>query len=674
MSNEKPVKNTPNQVTLMSMSGMKLPKPSIQPSAAVPPGLSSPQEFPPLAAPQPVAPPKLQKKVTGSNLVLGTIKPVVPVLPGQQSRTLVPTKENRETLISQKLADISGASCSTEHESVIEATVARPSAKPKLRAKQSAIGSSRKNAQSKSSSSEVPAPNAAAAAEPKFLSISASENSQKLTEARPHPGKLDITAAKDASKIEMESIASSSAQSKSVDPAATLSATSQPLTPATSLSSASRQIQSRTIRVVSTPKAENPPRLITASPSIVSVAPSTVASKQISRRASLSSIYPPGTPVSEKISDNASFTSTSMSRANSPPPSKVGSAPVRQYTKSQQRKERQVRARQAEEVLTKKEDSSTKAIAEEPVQAPIIGRKKKTRKPTRGTTESTPVATRPSSPTPKDEIFQDRTRPATPIKENYKEISVQKDAKESETPASPVASSSSDHHQKNLLSAVSILSTLQKSGEVSSTLLDLFKGAPGINFRFEINQQDLAEQNIPVLSDAQRRQIESGGAVVLDMINNKRVILLPDHSTLPGLTEEEAQRYLELRQRILSSTELAKFSSTRCDIAHYLHAGPQPANTAPPKPIRGCSAPEDLSVLINRFVASASAPALAAATYPPYFNSAPLTDEGMQRAKDVQFETAEQDMLASRKETEIYEKKFNGLLKRNRRLLVGNSS
>lgn len=652
----------------MSLSGMKLSKPSIQPSTAVPPGLSSPQDFPPLAAPQPVAPPKLQKKVTGSNLILGTIKPVVPVLPGQQSRALAPTKENRESLIAQKLEDISGAPCSTEHECVIEATAARPGVKPKLKAKQSVIGSSRKNTQSKSGSSEAPALNAAGA-EPKPLSLSASENLQKLTEKRPHPGKLDITAAKDASKIEIESITSSSMQSKFLD---LVSAISQPLTPA--LSSASRQIQSRTIRVISTPKAENPPRLIPASPSIVSVAASVVASKQISRRPSLSSIHPPGTPVSEKISDNASFTSTSMSRANSPPPSKVGSAPVRQYTKSQQKKERQVRARQAEEVLIKKEDSSAKTITEEPVQAPIIGRKKKTKKPTRGTTDSTPVATRPSSPTPKDEVFQDRTRPATPIKESYKEISVQKDTKESETPASPVASSSSDHHQKNLLAAASILSSLQKSGEVSSTVLDLFKGAPGINFRFEINQHDLTEQNIPVLSEAQRRQIESGDAVVLDMINNKRVVILPDHSTLPGLTEEEARRYLELRQRIMSSTELAKFNSARCDIARYLHAGPQPVNTAPPKPIRNYHTTEGLTLLVNRFVASASAPALAAATFPPYFNSAPLTAEGMQRAKDVQFEIAEQDMLTSRKETEICEKKFNGLLKRNRRLLVGNSN
>lgn len=670
MSNEKSVKNALNEVNSMSVSGMKLPKPSIQPSAAVPPGLSSPQDFPPLAAPQPVAPPKLPKKVTGTNLILGTIKPVVPVLPGQQSRALVLTKENRENFIAQKLEDISGATCSTEHESVIEATAARPSSKPKLKAKQSATGSSRKNAQSKSGSSEAPAPDVAGA-ESKPLSIPASENLQKLMEKRPHPGKLDITAAKDASKIEMESITSSSVQSKFVDP---VSAISQPFTPATSLSSATRQIQSRTIRVISTSKAENPPRLIPASPSIVSVAASVVASKQLSRRGSLSSIHPPGTPVSEKISDNASFTSTSMSRANSPPPSKVGSAPVRQYTKSQQKKERQVRARQAEEVLTKKEDSSAKAITEEPVQAPIIGRKKKTKKQTRGTTDSTPVATRPSSPIPKDEGFQDRTRPATPIKESYKEISVQKDTKEPETPASPVVSSSSDHHQKNLLAAASILSSLQKSGEVSSTVLDLFKGAPGINFRFEINQQDLAEQNIPELSEAQRRQIESGDAVLLDMTNNKRIVILPDHSTLPGLTEEEAQRYLELRQRIMSSTELSKFNSTRCDIARYLHANPQPANIAPPKAIRNYHTTEDLSVLVNRFVASASAPALAAATFPPYFNSAPLTDEGMQRAKEVQFGIAEQDMLTSRKETEICEKKFNGLLKRNRRLLIGNSN
>lgn len=84
----------------------------------------------------------------------------------------------------------------------------------------------------------------------------------------------------------------------------------------------------------------------------------------------------PGTPASEMISDTASVTSfsVSISRAGSPPLSKVGTAPIRGTTKSQQRKQRKDVLKQ--ETKTLAETSKT----EEAEHAPVIGRKKKQKK------------------------------------------------------------------------------------------------------------------------------------------------------------------------------------------------------------------------------------------------------------------------------------------------------
>lgn len=593
------------------------------------------------------------------------------MLPGQQNRTQAPAKESQESQIVPPSEDVDAPANSADPEK-LESTGTRSGVKSKLKIKLPAANS-RRNPRSQNVSDVLTTKT--------VPPIPAESNSratpQKATEKR-HPGKLDIAAAKDASKKDLESVAASSSQNKSAPPASVNSAVSRPTTPATAVSQASgvsmlRQTQPRTIRVLPTPKLETPPRLNPASPSIVNAPASIAAGKQQSRRASLSSIHPPGTPASEKISDNASFTSTSMSRANSPPPSKVGSAPVRQVTKSQQKKERQVRAKLAEE-SSKNEGSSAKAITEMPVQAPIVGRKKKAKKATRGTADSTPMATRPSSPTPKDEVPPEKpvSRPATPVKDSKKDNTVQKTLQEPDTPASPVASSSGDH-QKNAFTAASILSSLQKSGDVSLAIQDLFKGVSGVNYRFELTQSDLTEHTTPVLTEAQRRQIESGEAVALELSNNKRVVLLPDRRALCGLTNEQAQRYLELRKKALSTTEPAIFNSSRHDIDRYIQAISQATAAVLPKSA-STSSTEDFFELINRFVVSNSTPASVAATTPSYWSSAPLTEEAMVRKLSVRgIEEAEQAMLASRKETEGLEKKLNGLLKRNRRLIFGNS-
>lgn len=584
----------------------------------------------------------------------------------------MPAKGYRESQIAPPLEDIDAPVSSVDIDNYPETTGTKSGVKSKLKTKLPAANT-RRNPRSKNVSDFLT--NKAVLPVPPESDIKPTP--QKAMEKR-HPGKLDIAAAKDASKKDLESVATSSGQNKSMAPASDSSAISRPTTPATAVSQTSgasivRQSQPRTIRVLPTPKVETP-RFNPASPSVLNPSVSIAAGKQQhSRRASLSPIHPPGTPVSEKVSDNASFTSASMSRANSPPPTKVGSAPVRQVTKSQQKKERQVRAKLAEE-SSKNEGSSTKAVPEMPVQAPIVGRKKKAKKATRGTADSTPMATRPSSPVPKDEVSQEAvSRPATPAKEVKKDPTVPKEDQEPERAASPVASSSGDHHPKNVFTAASIIAGLQKSGDILPVIQDLFKGVSGVNYRFDLSHSDLVDPEIPELSEAQRRQIEDGEPIALELGNNKHVVLLPSSRTLRGFTKDQAQRYLELSKKALSTTEPTMFNSSRHDIDRDIHVVSHTAGAAPPKST-AASSTEDPFELTNRFVASASAPASAAATMPSYWSAAPLTEEAMARKLSIRsVEDAEQAMIASRKETEGLEKRLNALMKKNRRLIFGNS-
>lgn len=166
----------------------------------------------------------------------------------------------------------------------------------------------------------------------------------------------------------------------------------------------------RTIRLTNTPKTEAPPS--NAAP--VVTLPNAAAHRFPSRQPSVSSINHPGTPSSDhiSISDNISITSTSQSRANSPPPaSRVGSAPVRDKTKSQQKKDRQIRAKQLEEaeIAKVKAAEASKVAAQEIEQEAVVSRIKKSKKdkpakppkPAKSayaTTDNTPTVSRPPSP------------------------------------------------------------------------------------------------------------------------------------------------------------------------------------------------------------------------------------------------------------------------------------
>lgn len=244
------------------------------------------------------------------------------------------------------------------------------------------------------------------------------------TSKRKHPGKLDIAAA-----VEKQAPATASNAASTVTPADVgtpikqlrnvsqpLSAPSVPASPSASIPSPAFKTAPRTLRVVqtATPKTESPPPVQPVSTPAIGKLPS--------RKPSVASMNLPGTPSSEHVSmsDNISMTSTSQSRANSPPPpgvSRVGSAPIREKTKSQQKKDRQERAKAKEEEDKAKLLKGGNVIAEEPAQEAIISRKKKEKKekapkpvkpkevtpkaePT--TTDTTPTVSRPVSPGPQE--------------------------------------------------------------------------------------------------------------------------------------------------------------------------------------------------------------------------------------------------------------------------------
>lgn len=158
-----------------------------------------------------------------------------------------------------------------------------------------------------------------------------------------------------------------------------------PLTTASRVSESSTARQPRILRVVETPK----PEIVAPIAKPPSVAASAiVTNKNGSRRQSLSSTSRPDSPPGDLGSEADTFASTSVSRANSPPQAnRIGSAPVRSVTKSQAKKERRQKAKEAE--AKKVEDVPA---TEETVQAPIIGRKRKTKKAPSSSVEAAPPA------------------------------------------------------------------------------------------------------------------------------------------------------------------------------------------------------------------------------------------------------------------------------------------
>lgn len=409
---------------------------------------------------------------------------------------------------------------------------------------------------------------------------------------RQHPGKLDITAATETMKLEAsismpQFIAAASskpgtplmrARESSVPPSP--SSTSRPSTPAAVETPIKRTTQPRTIRLIATPKAEIPPVVTPSVPVLGNIAqprPSPIA-RLPSRRPSIASTTIPGTPVSEKISDNASMTTESISRAGSPLQSKVGSAPVRIKTKSQQKKDRQERAKLVEESQLSQDGSPG---VEDVMQGPILGRKKKTKKATMvGTTAaSTPGSTRPASPIAapaklkEPQVVEEspldspsNPPPASPpppppprlvAKITTKLVDPLKTI-ESKPPVIP------EVEKKAANLPTSVIAELHASGDLMASALEFFKTVPGLNFRAEITAADLANAAPqPPLSPEELAHLDVGRPVRRGGADGRvasRVLITPSRKYLRGLASDLEDRYLDLERFILTSRPPLKYT------------------------------------------------------------------------------------------------------------------
>lgn len=372
---------------------------------------------------------------------------------------------------------------------------------------------------------------------------------------RQPPGKLDISAATKAPENDTPSTWSTKQdiQPKPIRTVSATASTSVPASPAATSTGSpiKKPIGAKTLRVVATPRTESPPHLppITTLPQVPTV------EKLRSRQASIASIYQPGTPASDLISDTASFTSTSISRANSPPllGGKVGSAPIRKKTKSQAKKDRQERARQAEE------ERAMDELTPEPevVQAPIVGRKKKAKKP---------------ASNPKPHTAQTKNQPETyklsakeeeELEELYQANMAAKRAAAVRAsipspPVQPIADPEPPQDEKSKFTAQSILADLQKTGELVASALEFFKppssslthaskaasmsggpvGPPDPKIHF-------TEADLEAL--AKKHPIRLSGQ---DGTSDCRTLITPQGKLFWGLTQELEEKALELEKRI----------------------------------------------------------------------------------------------------------------------------
>lgn len=335
----------------------------------------------------------------------------------------------------------------------------------------------------------------------------------------------------------------------------------------------------KTLRVVPTPKTE-----LSAMTLPVAVRSTT-------------SVVRPDTPGSEVISDSASIVSAgmSLSRASSPPPSRVGTAPLRTATKSQQRK--------ARKELVKKDTESivTTPKAEPEVEiAPITGRKKKQRKEKTVTASpaGTPTESRPGTPIAsqaasaqvheakktedaKDDssAYRSTAHETMSLTEDKPPVRVDAKAKGNESGES----GNSDPNGNRLTSVQptpsSTFQQLIEAGAFPGGIdsLSFVKPITGLNDKHhhgaqpstsllakDLLEKDLLEpQTKSIVNEEDQASLLSGRAV-RKLVDGLRVMLTPYGDCVRNLTPEEEDRFLALQERVAEeAASPAAFVSTR---------------------------------------------------------------------------------------------------------------
>jgi len=329
---------------------------------------------------------------------------------------------------------------------------------------------------------------------------------------RPHPGKIDISKAISMPEKDLPSSTTSAGPPKSEflarrrAPSLTSSASSRPGTPAAiATGSPIRRTSTlaRTLRITGTPSEVTPTSVSstgavgsstsTAQPVSTSVAVS--ASKVSSRRPSVSSLNAPGTPGSEYV-DSISLASASVSRASSPPP-----LATNKKAEKKARKQKQKQAQTEVEAIPVKEPTEE--------QAPILSRKKKTKKPGDGPTgkrtvasSSTPQVSRPPSPKleENDEDIENVIS-AEPEQLNGDDIETpaektpERPATASEPEPSQPSASNTEKENEKPLTAAAILRALESTHQLALSTLSLLKPLTETKGR-----NWLADQNPPASS------------------------------------------------------------------------------------------------------------------------------------------------------------------------------
>lgn len=389
---------------------------------------------------------------------------------------------------------------------------------------------------------------------------------EKKVEKKAIPGVLNIAAATRAATSAGKSNPSSTVTSAVEKPD---DAAFPALPTPSSISSPAARAAPKTLRVVSTPKAETPV-LISAGP----VAPPPL-------RHAFSGLQRPETPGSVDInSDSASIVSASASasRTNSPPPgpARIGSAAVRSTTKSQQRK--------ARKEATKKEAVAiaSQAKPEPEVEiAPILGRKKKQkREPKSAASKETTPATdsRPQSPGPadRDRPVEREEKPAVEEKVSTYRQAVNESMsleeplvprsrrKESTVPATgeplkPVV-------DRPLPSPAAVLQVLVQQGLISDVeALALLKTVASTSHRPEqyapvIPKDGVTEVKLMITEEDQQSLLS--GKPVRKVVDGSRVLFTPNGNCVRNLSSAEEERYLELQASIAAKSD---------DPAAYVH-------------------------------------------------------------------------------------------------------
>ena len=486
---------------------------------------------------------------------------------------------------------------------------------------------------------------------------------EELTAKRRQPAPLDMK------QLEGKALGQSSPETPKKENRSTINETSsQPSTPAavsqTSTSSASRQ--PRTLRVLPSSKSESTTKPVAAP----------LLTKQISRQPSLASINQPSTPLTDLISDNASLTSTSLSRPPSPSTgSRIPPSSSRQKTKSQAKKDRQNRAKQLEEL---KATTNPIPSQDEIVQAPILGRKKKTRKGkdvkvapdnSDGLEPSLETASVPATTGDVDSHSVEKPTLSDVKQASPQDIDVPSMMPKSEKPTQSV--------ERPVSAQVAILKGLQKAGIIQASELDLFLNVPGVNQRSDIGEHNssLTIKELDSLSTDQRQRLRQGEAISLELSGQEHAVVLPGYVILRHFSREEAARYMKLWKNLSSRTTSA-FHPSRLGLRGWsgFNAGGIPTAGLGADSKTSTSNYIDMTIELDSMMRQDEGGfAFGVAQKPasPPANDGLSLEIGSLTLEEVEhvLKTSEEVVNAARKSAEALEKKLNGALKKNKKIL-----